>query len=405
MTSTIAPPSIETEERNFPFRSSISTHPAPMTVSESSNAPTKASLDLLISNDGFSRIEFESLTITFAVAGNDWGEDAPSILTPVWDKVSRPKLELPPGWTEVTGDQEPGQFTFKPANKEAGPNDALRLHLDDIHVSAIEGITDVVVSIEAPDGRPGFKDATHSIGKFPTGFELKNFRADDPIVENGRSTKLNWTVNGDHNVRYQFFVNGVEKKLGGGRIEPPFHTGPLHTTTVYEIVAEHQVGNDWLPYSDSTVVQVHGGDITAANALIAGLRPALLKTLISFESQEVIGGGGEEAKYECQGPGDGLVVGELSISEGQERAQADLEVQLTCKGFAPVAARVSAGTGGGYTRQHIIMPIPGGEVCEVRIKAENSSSTTGRVKLYWVSLSGDNRAPSCEPFAANPTGA
>ncbi|TMR42510.1 hypothetical protein [Actinomadura geliboluensis] len=96
MTSTIAPPSIETEERNFPFRSSISTHPAPMTVSESSNAPTKASLDLLISNDGFSRIEFESLTITFAVAGNDWGEDAPSILTPVWDKVSRPKLELPP---------------------------------------------------------------------------------------------------------------------------------------------------------------------------------------------------------------------------------------------------------------------------------------------------------------------
>ncbi|QKW37517.1 hypothetical protein HUT06_28820 [Actinomadura sp. NAK00032] len=404
MTTTIAPPSTEAEERVFPFRSSISTHPAPMTASESPNAPTKASLDLLISNDGFSRVKFESLTITFAVAGDDWEADAPSILTPVWNKVSRPKLELPPGWTEDTGDQEPGQFTFKPADNEAGPNDALRLHLDGIHVSAIEGITDVVISIETPRGRPGYEDATHSIGKFPIGFELKNFRADDPIVENGRSTKLDWTVDGDRNVTYQLFVNGVEKHLEGGRIEPPFHTGPLHTTTVYELIAKHQVGNDWLPYSDSTVVQVHGGEITAANALIAGLRPALLKTLISYETQEVIGNGGEAAKYECKGPGDGLVVGELTITGG-EGEQADLEVQLICQGFAPVVARASAGTCGGCTRQHIIMPIPGGEVCEVRIQAENSSNTTGRVKLYWVSLSGDNRAPSFEPFTANPTGA
>ncbi|QKG27264.1 hypothetical protein [Actinomadura verrucosospora] len=395
MTSTIAAPDTDTAERDFPFRSSISTQPAPMTVSKDSNTPTKASLDLLISNDGFSHIDIESLTITFTVADDNWGQDASGILTPVWNKVSRPKPELPPGWAEDTSSPEPGQFTFKPENKKVKPNDALRLHLDDIHVSAIEGITDVVVSVEVPDGQPEFKDATHSIGKFPIGFEMKDFRADDPIVENGQSTKLNWKVGGDDNVVYNFFVNGVEKELRSGRIEPPFDTGPLHATTVYKITAKQQVGGDWLLYSDSTVVHVHGGEITAANALIAGLRPALLKTLLSYHSFEVIGAGTEESKYRCTGSADGLIVGELKIT-GEGKAEAELAVRLTCEGFPPVEAKAPAGGNDLYFGQYIIMPLPGGEVCEVQVKAKNVETTTGWVNLHWVSLSGDNRSPKCE---------
>ncbi|GAA2125109.1 hypothetical protein [Actinomadura napierensis] len=393
MTSTIAPPDTDTGEQDFPFRSSISTHPAPMTVSKSPSTPTKASLDVLISSYAFSNIEFESLTITFTVAGNNWGEDAPDILTPVWNKVS-PKIELPPGWSQDTSNPEPGQFTFKPKNEKAEPDDALRLHLDDIHVSAIEGITDVVISVEAPGDKPKFKDATHPIGKFPIGFELKNFRADDPIVENGQSTKVNWRVDGDDNAIYQFFVNGVEKKLEGGRIEPPFDTGPLHTTTVYKITAKQEVSNGWIPYSDSTVVYVHDGDVTAANALIAGLRPALLKTLISYDVPKIIGEGRAGTKYQYTGPGDGLIVGELTISGG-EGAKAELEVRLICEGFPTTEAKVSVGSSDGYSRKHIVTPVPSGEAWTALINVENSSgTTTGRVKIYWVSLSGDNRSPS-----------
>ncbi|MQY09696.1 hypothetical protein [Actinomadura macrotermitis] len=396
MTSTIAPPDTGTEELDFPFRSSISTHPAPMTVSMNSNTPTKASLDLLISNDGFSEIEIESLTITFTVADDNWGEDASGILTPVWNKVSRPKPELPPGWTEDTSSPEPGRFTFKPKNKKAQPDDALRLHLDDIHVSAIKGITDVVISIETPGGRPEFKEATHSIGKFPVGFELKNFRADDPIVENGQSTKINWTVGGDRDVHYQFFVNGVERKNRSGRIEPPFNTGPLHATTIYKIIAKQQVGNDWLPYSDSAVVHVHGGEITAANALIADLRPALLATLTTGEHRSSNGRRftpNQQYRGKFRGPGDGLIVGVLKIS-GEGNAKAEVTALLACEGFPATEVKASIGDSG-YSKQHIIMPLPGGELCRVRVipKSHNNLSATVQFALHWVSLSGDTRAP------------
>lgn len=457
MTSTIAPSDADTDtgERGFPFRSSISTQPAPMTVSRNPSKPTKASLDVLISNDDFTEIACESLTIEFNVADDDWNEDAASILTPVWKKVSWPKPELPPGWVEDTSDPRPGVFTFRPENKVVGPSDALRLHLDNIHVSTCKGITDVVISVKTPSGT---KDVTHSIGKFPVGFTLENFRADDPIVENGRSTKLNWTVEGDDNAEYEFFVNGVKKELEGNRIEPPFDTGPLHTTTVYKIVAKHQVGQDWIPHSDSTVVQVHGGtitassvlvngditasnalinrNITASNALVNGditASEALIKRRITAPNAVVNGESAaicaimtrpwwKEAKdrgfpimnssldgtFKCYGPG--LIVGELRIW-GEAGREASIAAKLTCVEFKSgyrsademipaefPSIEVQASTGGTvrHARQHFIMPVLNEDTWRIEVRArptQKKMPVSCRFEFNWVSLSRDNRPP------------
>ncbi|MEW2354907.1 hypothetical protein [Spirillospora sp. NPDC029432] len=406
MTSTISPPDTATQQRDFPFRSSISTHPAPMTVSKNSSTPTKASLDILISNDGFSHVELESLTITFKVADNDWAKDTPGMLTPVWNRVSAPKPELPPGWTEDTSNPKSGAFTFKPQNKKAGPNDVLRLHLDNIHVSTKTGITNVVISVKTPSGTPKFKTATHSIGKFPIGFELKNFRADDPIVENGQSTKINWTTDGDDNVIYQFFVDGVEKK--DGVIKPPFDTGPLHATTVYKITAKHQVGDDWIPYSDSTVVHVHGGEltaskiscdqITASKADFTKLQPAFVELLASWEEKwEWAFFGDDYPKTIKQTsvrdrPLKGLLVGELVItfpSEGLRRGKFTLGIWGVGKNHASFDLPISETDP--VLKQQIFEPFPRDPNFMVSIQVDKGACipqyTQMDLKLYWLGVS------------------
>ena len=425
MTSTIAPPTADadTEEDDFPFRSSISTQPAPMTVSKNSSNPTKASLDILISNDGLDDVPCQSLTVEFTVADDDWGLDAENILTPVWRKVSWPEPELPPGWVEDTSDQRSGVFTFRPENNVAEPNDTLRLHLDNIHVSAVKGITNIVIYVETPEGKPTYKPAVHSLGKFPHGFQLTNFRADDPIVESGQSTTLNWTVDGDDDVSYRFFVNGTEKELKNGTIQPPYDTGPLHSTTIFKISAIHQVGNDMIPFSDSTVVHVHGGDLTAstirskqiiaskvktrkitARQAVIHLRPPALVETMADSWQMTMAQWRHDAKVQEirieNQPCDGFLTGEFRVTlPGRFRTTGSIRLDLVHRIYRTdlpiMTTNMQFNKEAGYAKQHFNLFFPCDEKWWLIVGRPATAGTLPaetllQLNLYWIKLGADS---------------
>lgn len=241
----------------FPLRTSIVTRPAPLIVSESASNPNLAAIDVLVSASAFARPKFTALTIAFKARDN-WDNDAADVLTPAWNSVVA-TLDLPHGWTHDTSDPAPGRFRIIPQDGGIKPNDAVRLRLDQVPVSATLGVTNVTISLEVATGDAP-DPSVHQLGKFPRGFTVEGFRADDPVVEHGEATAVRWKASGGDNVDYRFYVNGTER---GDKITSPFHTGPLHGNSTFQLVATMQVGPDTVKHAFSTAVQVNGGDITA----------------------------------------------------------------------------------------------------------------------------------------------
>jgi hypothetical protein len=210
----------------FPFRTSVTTQPAPLTASENASNPVKGTVDVLISKGTFGDYKFKALTVGFTAATN-WDKDAPNVLTPAWTSVV-PTLSLPPGWSQDTSDPVDGKIRIVPKNGVATRTDVVRLRLDGVPISAKVGVTPVTISVEPTSGDA--PQQVHELGKFPAGFSVTGFRADDPVVQHGEATTIRWTATEDSDVSYTFFVNSTEVPAPVGTIYP---TGPLHGNTVY----------------------------------------------------------------------------------------------------------------------------------------------------------------------------
>ncbi|RFS82958.1 hypothetical protein D0T12_22415 [Actinomadura spongiicola] len=275
-------------DTDFPLRTSVTTTPSPMSVSSAKDQPAYGNVEVLVSTGAFIELRLYELSVTFTVT-NSWDDDGPGVLTPDWGNVTR-SATSPPAWDQIRSSQD-GEFLFRPKKGQAGLNETVRIRLSNVPLSRRIGVTNVVISaLETEKGSPVQK--IYPIGKFPQEFQLADFRASSPIVQYGKGTDLLWTVRGDSHVTYELHVNGKNSGLKSEKIKPPLGTGDLHATTVYQLVAVYQNGQEHARHATATTVIVGSGDVDTKRltaeratithqATIAGLAPACAKPLVA----------------------------------------------------------------------------------------------------------------------------
>ncbi|TDD26655.1 hypothetical protein E1287_36155 [Actinomadura sp. KC06] len=385
---------IDEQPPPFPLRTSVTTQPAPLTVSPSESRPAAGSLDVLVSCGPFDSPEFQQLNIVFTVA-DGWDNDDAEILTPDWETVVA-SIDLPAGWERDTSQDIKGRFTFAPKDQKAKPNDTLRLHLDIERLSAKIGITNVVFTIKPVAHQTRPEPVIIPLGKFPPGFSLTNFRADDPIVEYGEATKIRWDVSGDQGVSYEYYVNGQKSPLPSAQIKSPMDTGPLQRVTVYKLHAKYQVGSEWTTHDSSAVVHVNRGDIianniTANNAEIAGMPPSCAKLVKKYDFPV----NNSTKNWNIGNPGrpdDGLIVGILLI-DSAEHVEASITLELVST-LTPTSKVTVTSPNSTFPCDHFVALAPAEAAYRVFLKTTGNGEIHGYMRLYWMSMTNNYTPPT-----------
>ena len=236
-------------------------------------------------------------------------------------------------------------------------------------------------------------NADHPLGKFPSQFKLTDFHADEPIVQRGSATNIRWTVAGDTDVKYTFYINGTDSGLPSSQIQSPLNTKALFTTTVYKLVAEYQLGSERPRYETATTVFVNNGDVTTENltakkATIAGLLPNCVKTLIKLDQFQVTTQkkGWESDRWE--GVGDGLLIIALSIKQKSNTSET---IKITLNADRVQTIEVSSDKSK-FATQSLVIPVLGLDQFSVEMVANGTGKVRGNLRVAWISLT-DNYTP------------
>ncbi|WP_017592871.1 hypothetical protein [Nocardiopsis potens] len=260
---------------DFPLSAVAASRPEPLAVSPSRENPSIASLEILVANDTGEAVSFAKLALVFTAEKSNWGNDNAALLTPEWDRCKWTAAP-PDTWKKNPDETGIGRCVYRAADIGGGKTglkdgETFRFHLHDIPVSAKLGVTTASVQLLKEDNDL-IAERTFTMGKFPSGYYLRDFRAVAPVMSIGQAEKngttLTWTVQPDPTVTYTMSVNGGDPRPLANT-QTIFNTGRLRSTATYQLTATH-ADDSALKHTLLTEVHVVGGDITARNVTVNG---------------------------------------------------------------------------------------------------------------------------------------
>jgi hypothetical protein len=254
----------------------LHTDPDPVWISPSTGDPQRADFVLVGSRRSGVPIECRKITVTVPV-----GNNSPD-LTPDINSISA-QISLP-GWSPRT-DAAAKTITFTPdtgfalISRETG----VTIQLMGIRINTVIGSAPLPVTIEWRDHYPDNDNdpwasaiTTFDVGKFPPQFRMDNFKAEQLIVDNGDSVKLDWEASGASSLKLLYDaaeINVLDKST---------YTVPnLDHTTVFYLRGTVQVGNNTAERTLTTTVTVRIPHLEVANLTVHGQLRVLAEAKVS----------------------------------------------------------------------------------------------------------------------------
>ncbi|WP_150237578.1 hypothetical protein [Nocardiopsis quinghaiensis] len=242
----------------------VGTDPAPLVASPLNGEPNRAGLRVLVTNvDDDKAVGAHQILVQLKVtADNSPKED---LLSESWSKRGETVTHEP--GTRTPSSDDTGGYTFTyfgtDSEKPFKPGDSIALFVHDIPVSAQDGATVVAVGIQAgAKSQPVWKRVP--LGKFPTGYYLRDLRADVNPVEYKEQAVLTWVAPPIDGIEYTLYANGAQVPLKQGKPQPA-KTNPLTTDTTFELVPSWATD---VRHRQRLLVRVLNGDISANNATV-----------------------------------------------------------------------------------------------------------------------------------------
>ncbi|RNL86741.1 hypothetical protein [Halostreptopolyspora alba] len=243
----------------------IGTEPTPLVASPQSGPPNRAALHVLMTNVHDEPLKAYAITIFVKVTK----ESVPQaeVLSEKW--ANRGRTTYRTSQVRTPSDDDNGTYTYTYTGSDNGspfaPGESIELFVDDIPVSAQEGVTTVLVGIQAErNGETLWKYLP--LGKFPTGYYLKELRADTNPVRYKEQTVLTWLAPPLPQISYKLYANGTEIPLDEKHPQP-VRTGPLTTDTTFELVPSWATD---VRHKQRLLVRVLNGDVTARDVTVNG---------------------------------------------------------------------------------------------------------------------------------------
>ncbi|WP_150237580.1 hypothetical protein [Nocardiopsis quinghaiensis] len=259
---------ISRTDASFPGELSVvvGTDPSPLVASPRNQEPNRAALRVLVTNvNNDSSAKAYKIMIQLKVA--DDNNPSAELLSESWSKRGKDITRQPDTRTPSSDNTGGYAFTYSGGEDENPfkPGESVALFIDGIPVSAQEGATAVAVGVQADQNdEPAWKIVP--LGKFPTGYYLKELRADDNPVDYKEQAILTWLAPPIEGIEYKLYANGSELPLDKNHPQP-VHTPPLTTDTTFELVPSWATD---VRHKQRLLVRVLNGDLTTHNVTVNG---------------------------------------------------------------------------------------------------------------------------------------
>jgi hypothetical protein len=245
-----------------PLHFDLNTDPDPVRVSPSSGTPQRADFVLVGSRRSATPIECRKITVTVPT-----GNNSPDLTPDLTSAAADCSL---PGWTPVTNNAAK-TITFTPASghSEIGRDQGVTVQLMGMRINTEIGSAPLRIDVEWREA--GYDDpwetgtTVFDIGKFPPSFHLANFAAEQLIIENSGSVKLNWEASGVSSLRLLYDAADINVMN--------LSTYPVNNitrTTVFYLRATVQVGTNTVERTLSTTVTVLIPDLDVGRLTVHG---------------------------------------------------------------------------------------------------------------------------------------
>lgn len=245
-----------------PLHFDLNTNPDPVRISPSSGDPQRADIILVGSRRSATAIECRKIAVVVPTGTNS--PDLTSDLTSVSAQISLPD------WTPTTNTATK-TITFTPASghAEIGRDQGVTVQLMGMRINEVVGNAVLRIDIEwreAGYDDPWATDTTEfDIGKFPASFHVDNFIAEELVIDNRGSVKLNWEASGVSSLRLLYDVADINVMN-----MTTFTVNTVTHTTVFYLRATIQVGNNTVERILSTTVTVRVPDLEVGNLTVRG---------------------------------------------------------------------------------------------------------------------------------------
>ncbi|MEV6431688.1 discoidin domain-containing protein [Nocardia sp. NPDC051463] len=310
-----------------PLTFDLNTAPDPVRVSPASGDAQRADFVLVGSRRSSDAIECRRITVVVPT-----GENSPD-LTP--DLTSASAAISLPDWTPTTNPAAK-TITFTPTSgsAEIGRDEGVTVQLMGMRINSVVGTALLRLEVEwreaGSDDQWETGTSTFDIGKFPAGFDLVDFIAEQSVIDNGGSVEFNWEAQGVSSLRLLYDVADINVMN-----LTTFTVNHLARTTVFYLRATVQVGNNTVERVLSTTVTVRVPDLEVENLRVVG--SLMVDWPIQITAGVVIGedsayplrnvlDGNLETYYLSQSGGSAEYGGLVKIDYGTPRPIRDIHV-------------------------------------------------------------------------------
>ncbi|MGH3898533.1 MAG: hypothetical protein ACRDTA_09815 [Pseudonocardiaceae bacterium] len=250
----------ERSSSTSPLFFELNTDPDPVRVSPPTGNPQRADFVLIGSRRSTQPIECSEITVTIPT-----GNNSPD-LTPDINSIS-PQISLP-NWSAQTH-ASTRNITFTPTTGIAviGRDQGVTIQLMGMRINTVVGSAPLRITITWRESFIGNETepwetgtTIFDIGKFPASFQLDNFKAEQPIVDNGDSVKLNWEASGASSLRLLYDaaeINVLTKST--------YTVHNLSHTTVFYLRGTVQAGTNSVTRTLTTTITVRNQDLEVGN--------------------------------------------------------------------------------------------------------------------------------------------
>jgi hypothetical protein len=251
-----------TVTNSSPLHFDLNTTPNPVRVSPSSGDPQRADFVLVGSRRRATAIECRKITVTIPTGANS-PDLTPDLLS------AAPDCNLP-GWTP-TPDTATKTITFAPTSghAEIGRDQGVTVQLMGMRINTEVGSAPLRIDVEWREA--GYDELWETdttifdIGKFPPSFHLANFTAEELIIDNGGSVKLNWEASGVSSLRLLYDAADINVMN-----MTTYTINDISHTTVFYLRATVQVSANTVERTLSTTVTVRVPDLEVGNLRVLG---------------------------------------------------------------------------------------------------------------------------------------
>ncbi len=244
-----------------PLHFQLNTNPDPVRVSPSSGDPERADLVIVGSRRSLGAIDCRKIVLNVPT-----GPNSPDLTSDL--NSGTPQISLP-GWS-ATISTTAKTVTFTPASGHAtiGRDEGVTVQLMGLRINSQVGSSPLRIDVEWAESGDDYwatDSTTIDIGKFPADFYLRNFIAEDLIIDNGGSVKLNWEAGGASSLRLLYEAADVNV-LGLST----FTVHDVRRSTVFYLRATVQAGTGTVERILSTTVTVRVPDLEVQNLTVRG---------------------------------------------------------------------------------------------------------------------------------------